>query len=230
MDAPGQLPDDHLILDEVTQQLATTFQLLSGDPDEAAERALAEIGVDTRTEASPAGRDRRRRPARAPRSVRAEPPPGDAGAGGARPRRLEASGAAPAGPALGSRRRGRAVRGAHDRARPRLQRRARAVSPVRTPGEPVADGQRRAPHAGAGADPGRPPGARLQGRKPAAADRADRRRCGAGAGVDRAPVRRGQGPGAGAGGAAGRDPGDRVRRCWRGCCCRAPVSPTAASR
>lgn len=49
MDAPGQLPDDHLILDEVTQQLATTFQLLSGDPDEAAERALAEIGVDTRT-------------------------------------------------------------------------------------------------------------------------------------------------------------------------------------
>ena len=50
MDAPGQLPDDHLILDEVTQQLATTFQLLSGDPDEAAERALAEIGVDTRTE------------------------------------------------------------------------------------------------------------------------------------------------------------------------------------
>lgn len=52
MDTPGQLPDDHLILDEVTQQLATTFQLLSGDPDEAAERALAEIGVDTRTEAS----------------------------------------------------------------------------------------------------------------------------------------------------------------------------------
>jgi hypothetical protein len=52
MDAPGQLPDDHLILDEVTQQLATTFQLLSGDPDEAAERALAEIGVDTRTEAT----------------------------------------------------------------------------------------------------------------------------------------------------------------------------------
>ena len=52
MDAPGQLPDDHLILDEVTQQLATTFQLLSGDPDEAAERALAEIGVDTRTEAA----------------------------------------------------------------------------------------------------------------------------------------------------------------------------------
>jgi len=51
MDTPGQLPDDHLILDEVTQQLATTFQLLSGDPDEAAERALAEIGVDTRTEA-----------------------------------------------------------------------------------------------------------------------------------------------------------------------------------
>jgi len=52
MDAPGQLPDDHLILDEVTQQLATTFQLLSGDPDEAAERALAEIGVDTRAEAA----------------------------------------------------------------------------------------------------------------------------------------------------------------------------------
>ena len=52
MDTPGQLPDDHLILDEVTQQLATTFQLLSGDPDEAAERALAEIGVDTRTEAA----------------------------------------------------------------------------------------------------------------------------------------------------------------------------------
>jgi len=52
MDAPGQLPDDQLILDEVTQQLATTFQLLSGDPDEAAERALAEIGVDTRTEAA----------------------------------------------------------------------------------------------------------------------------------------------------------------------------------
>jgi hypothetical protein len=52
MDAPGQLPDDHLILDEVTEQLATTFQLLSGDPDEAAERALAEIGVDTRTEAA----------------------------------------------------------------------------------------------------------------------------------------------------------------------------------
>jgi hypothetical protein len=52
MDAPGQLPDDHLILDEVTQQLATTFQLLSGDPAEAAERALAEIGVDTRTEAA----------------------------------------------------------------------------------------------------------------------------------------------------------------------------------
>src|SRR4051795_10434195 len=52
MDAPGQLRDDHLILDEVTQQLATTFQLLSGDPDEAAERALAEIGVDTRTEAA----------------------------------------------------------------------------------------------------------------------------------------------------------------------------------
>jgi len=52
VDAPGQLPDDHLILDEVTQQLATTFQLLSGDPDEAAERALAEIGVDTRTEAA----------------------------------------------------------------------------------------------------------------------------------------------------------------------------------
>jgi len=51
MDTPGQLPDDHLIPDEVTQQLATTFQLLSGDPDEAAERALAEIGVDTRTEA-----------------------------------------------------------------------------------------------------------------------------------------------------------------------------------
>src|SRR2546421_7707312 len=50
MDTPGQLPDDHLILDEVTQQLATTFQLLSGDPDEAAERALAEIG-DPRTEA-----------------------------------------------------------------------------------------------------------------------------------------------------------------------------------
>jgi hypothetical protein len=52
MDAPGQLPDDHLILDEVTEQLATTFQLLSGDPDKAAERALAEIGVDTRTEAA----------------------------------------------------------------------------------------------------------------------------------------------------------------------------------
>ena len=52
MDTPGQLPDDHLIPDEVTQQLATTFQLLSGDPDEAAERALAEIGVDTRTEAA----------------------------------------------------------------------------------------------------------------------------------------------------------------------------------
>jgi len=33
MDTPGQLPDDHLILDEVTQQLATTFQLLSGDPE-----------------------------------------------------------------------------------------------------------------------------------------------------------------------------------------------------
>ena len=55
MDAPGQLPDDHLILDEVTQQLATTFQLLSGDPDEAAERALAEIGVDTRGRGRPAG-------------------------------------------------------------------------------------------------------------------------------------------------------------------------------
>ena len=52
MDVPGQLPDYHLILDEVTEQLATTFQLLSGDPDEAAERALAEIGVDTRTEAA----------------------------------------------------------------------------------------------------------------------------------------------------------------------------------
>ena len=44
--------DDHLILDEVTDQLATTFQLLSGDPDEAAERAFAEIGVDNRAEAS----------------------------------------------------------------------------------------------------------------------------------------------------------------------------------
>ncbi len=48
----GRLPDDHLILDEVTQQLATTFQLLSGDPNEAAERAPAEIGVDTRSEAA----------------------------------------------------------------------------------------------------------------------------------------------------------------------------------
>jgi hypothetical protein len=44
--------DDHLILDEVTDQLATTFQLLSGDPDEAAARAFAEIGVDNRAEAA----------------------------------------------------------------------------------------------------------------------------------------------------------------------------------
>ncbi len=48
----GRPGGDRLILDEVTDQLATTLQLLSGDPDEAAERAFAEIGVDTRTEAS----------------------------------------------------------------------------------------------------------------------------------------------------------------------------------
>jgi hypothetical protein len=44
--------DDNLILDEVTDQLATTFRLLSGDPDQAAERAFAEIGVDNRAEAA----------------------------------------------------------------------------------------------------------------------------------------------------------------------------------
>ncbi|HET6849113.1 MAG TPA: hypothetical protein VFH74_09655 [Gaiellales bacterium] len=44
--------EERLILDEVTDQLATTMQLLSGDPDEAAARAFAEIGVDTRTEAA----------------------------------------------------------------------------------------------------------------------------------------------------------------------------------
>ena len=51
---PGQRGerDDHLILDEVTDQLATTFRLLSGDPDEAAERAFADIGVNTRAEAA----------------------------------------------------------------------------------------------------------------------------------------------------------------------------------
>jgi hypothetical protein len=43
---------DHLILDEVTDQLATTFRLLTGDPDDAAERAFAEIGVDNRAEAA----------------------------------------------------------------------------------------------------------------------------------------------------------------------------------
>ena len=51
METPERPPEDHLILDEVTDQLATTFQLLSGDPDEAAERAFAAIGVDTRAEA-----------------------------------------------------------------------------------------------------------------------------------------------------------------------------------
>jgi hypothetical protein len=51
MDAPKPPQEDHLILDEVTDQLATTFQLLSGDPDEAAERAFAAIGIDTRAEA-----------------------------------------------------------------------------------------------------------------------------------------------------------------------------------
>ena len=44
--------DEHLILDEVTDQLATTFRLLSGDPNEAAERAFADIGVNTRAEAA----------------------------------------------------------------------------------------------------------------------------------------------------------------------------------
>ena len=44
--------DDHLILDEVTDQLATTFRLLSGDPDQAAEHAFAEIGVDNQAEAA----------------------------------------------------------------------------------------------------------------------------------------------------------------------------------
>src|SRR3954447_19022227 len=53
---PGQRrkrpTQERLILDQVTDQLATTLQLLSSDPDEAAARAFAEIGVDTRTEAS----------------------------------------------------------------------------------------------------------------------------------------------------------------------------------
>jgi hypothetical protein len=51
---PGQRGerDEHLILDEVTDQLATTFRLLSGDPNEAAERAFADIGVNTRAEAA----------------------------------------------------------------------------------------------------------------------------------------------------------------------------------
>ncbi len=47
----GKPDDDHLILDDVTKQLATTLDLLSGDPDQAAERAFAEIGVDSRMEA-----------------------------------------------------------------------------------------------------------------------------------------------------------------------------------
>jgi hypothetical protein len=47
---PGK-PDDHLILDDVTKQLATTLDLLTGDPDQATERMFAEIGVDSRTEA-----------------------------------------------------------------------------------------------------------------------------------------------------------------------------------
>jgi hypothetical protein len=48
----GRPGEDRLILDEVTDQLATTLQLLSGDPDQAAARAFAEIGVDTHTEAA----------------------------------------------------------------------------------------------------------------------------------------------------------------------------------
>jgi hypothetical protein len=52
MEPKGKPDGERLLLDEVTDQLATTFQLLSGDPNEAAERAFAEIGVDTRTEAT----------------------------------------------------------------------------------------------------------------------------------------------------------------------------------
>ncbi|HEY0389424.1 MAG TPA: hypothetical protein VGC71_13365 [Gaiellales bacterium] len=48
----GRAGSDRLLLDDVTEQLTTTLQLLTGDPDEAAERAFAEIGIDTRTEAS----------------------------------------------------------------------------------------------------------------------------------------------------------------------------------
>ena len=51
MDEPQREPEERLILDDVTKQLATTLQLLSGDPDEAAERAFAAIGIDTRAEA-----------------------------------------------------------------------------------------------------------------------------------------------------------------------------------
>ena len=49
-----ELPEheDHpLFLDELTEQLGRTMQLLSGDPDEAALRAFAEIGIDTHAEA-----------------------------------------------------------------------------------------------------------------------------------------------------------------------------------
>ena len=56
MDEHGpRQPEQRLILDQVTDQLATAFSLLSGDPDEAAMRAFAEIGIDTRAEAALAG-------------------------------------------------------------------------------------------------------------------------------------------------------------------------------
>src|SRR5256885_3890019 len=44
-------PYTTLFRSDVTKQLATTLDLLSGDADEAAERAFAQIGVDSRAEA-----------------------------------------------------------------------------------------------------------------------------------------------------------------------------------
>ena len=212
MNAPGQLPDDHLILDQVTQQLATTFQLLSGDPDEAAERALAEIGVDTRTEAALLGEIAAAGPLAHPdrfeqshRLVMRALEVLDRD-GWKHPvlRRLgPLSGAASGAVQFVARTivRGHVSNVVHSLSRlyARRESQSQTNSPER---RMLARARIQADRLALGYKGGSLP----------LADRADRRRSGAGAGFDRAPVRRGQGPGTGAGGASGRDPGDRVRR------------------
>jgi hypothetical protein len=183
-------PDQHLILDEVTDQLATTFRLLTGDPDQAAERAFADIGVNTRAEAALLGEIAAPGPLAHPDrfeqshrlAMRALEVVDRAAWKHPRlPRLGPLSGAAESAVELVA----RTIVQGHVadvvRALSRLYARREAQSQPNSP-EPADAGAR--PHTD------RPAGARLPGRRLPAADGADRRRRGAGAGVGLTSVRR----------------------------------------